>query len=111
MQNGWVQPAHRASRLALARSRHDQWKKRGAPVEMLSREQVAAITGSSFWHGGWLNRSGGHINPLAFARGLAGAALSHGVRLHTRSPVTASSAAARIGSRAWATPPPSRRAA
>ena len=87
VQNGWVQPAHRASRLALARSSHDQWKKRGAPVQMLSREQVAAITGSSFWHGGWLNRSGGHINPLGFARGLAGAALSQGVRVHSRSPV------------------------
>ncbi len=88
VQNGWVQPAHRASRLALSRSRHDQWQKRGAPVEMLSREQVAAITGSDFWHGGWQNRSGGHINPLAFARGLAGAALASGVRVHTRSPVT-----------------------
>lgn len=87
VQNGWVQPAHRTSRLALARSRHDQWKKRGAPVEMLSREQVAAVTGSNFWHGGWQNRSGGHINPLGFARGLARAALASGVRVHTRSPV------------------------
>lgn len=88
VQNGWVQPAHRPGRMALARSRHDQWKKAGAPVELLDREQVREITGSQFWHGGWLNPTGGHINPLGFARGLARAAIASGVRVFTRSPVT-----------------------
>lgn len=87
VQNGWVQPAHRESRLALARSRHEQWRRRGAPVELLDRDQVAAITGSRFWCGGWRNPTGGHLNPLGFTRGLARAALRAGASLHPRTPV------------------------
>lgn len=87
VQNGWVQPAHRESRLELSRSRCAQWRRRGAPAELLDREQVAAITGSRFWCGGWQNPTGGHLNPLAFARGLARAAIGAGAALYTRTPV------------------------
>ena len=89
VQNGWVQPAHRTSRLALSRSRCEQWQRRGAPAEMLDRDQVAAITGSHFWCGGWTNPSGGHVNPLGFTRGLARAALQAGASVHTHTPVGA----------------------
>ncbi len=88
VQSGWLQPAHRESRMALARSRHAQWQRRGAPVELLDRDQVEALTGTRFWHGGWINRSGGHINPLGFARGLARAAIDAGAQVFTRSPAT-----------------------
>src|SRR5690606_14701723 len=44
--------------------------------------------GSDFWYGGMFNRTGGHINPLALARGLADACVKHGVILHETSPVT-----------------------
>jgi glycine/D-amino acid oxidase-like deaminating enzyme len=57
-------------------------------VALLSREEVRAITGSDAWHGGWWNRTGGHINPLALARGLAAAILRRGGHLYARSPVT-----------------------
>lgn len=87
VQNGWVQPAHRESRLAVSRSRVAQWTKRGAPARLLDRDEVAALTGSRFWHGGWINQSGGHINPLAFARGLARAAIEAGAAVHTGSAV------------------------
>ena len=86
VQNGWVQPAHTAGRMELAQSRYQQWKRRGADVELLNREQVSAITGSPYWHGGWQNRTGGHINPLGLARGLADAALKAGARIFTQSP-------------------------
>lgn len=87
VQNGWVQPAHRESRLAVSRSRVAQWAKRGAPARLLDRDEVTAITGSRYWHGGWINPTGGHINPLAFARGLARAAIGVGAQVHTRTPV------------------------
>ena len=83
VQNGWIQPAHRESRLAISRSRVAQWTKRGAPVRLLDRDEMAALTGSRFWHGGWINPTGGHINPLAFTRGLARAAAGAGAQLHT----------------------------
>ena len=85
-QTGWIQPAHRESRLALSRSRFEQWRRRGAAVELLDRDRVAELTGSRFWYGGWRAATGGHLNPLAFARGLARAAIAAGARVHTRTP-------------------------
>ena len=96
VQNGWVQPAHRESRLSLSRSRCEQWRRRGAPAELVDREQVAAITGSRMWCGGWLNPTGGHLNPLAFTRGLAQAALAAGAMVHTH---TAATGLQRVGDR------------
>jgi glycine/D-amino acid oxidase-like deaminating enzyme len=88
VQNGWIQPAHRPSRMRLAESRVRQWGSRGAPVRLLSREQMAGLAGTDHWHGGWENRTGGRINPLGFVRGLAEAAIRAGATVHTRSPVT-----------------------
>jgi glycine/D-amino acid oxidase-like deaminating enzyme len=89
-QHGWLQPAHAASRMAGVRAKHDQWARRGAPVEMLDGSQTASMTGSDYYrHGGWMHRSGGHIQPLGYARGLAHAAIRAGVRLHDRSPAEA----------------------
>lgn len=45
------------------------------------------MLGSNAWFGGFWNRSGGHINPLALARGLARAVVDAGGRLYTHSPV------------------------
>lgn len=88
VQNGWIQPAHRPSRMRLVEGRVRQWARRGAPVRLLSREEVAALAGSDHWHGGWENPTGGRINPLGFARGLAEAAIAAGATVHTDSPVT-----------------------
>ncbi|PFH20175.1 NAD(P)/FAD-dependent oxidoreductase [Burkholderia sp. JKS000303] len=88
VQAGWIQPAHRESRLKLVQARVDQWQRRGIDVEMLDRDRTAALTGSSFWRGGWQNPTGGHLNPLAFVRGLAQAARDAGASLHSRTPVS-----------------------
>jgi glycine/D-amino acid oxidase-like deaminating enzyme len=88
-QSGWIQPAHSPGRVkAVGEKRWREWGALGAPVELLDRKQVAELTGSNAWHGGWLNRSGGHINPLAFARGLAKAAIATGATVFTGSPAT-----------------------
>jgi glycine/D-amino acid oxidase-like deaminating enzyme len=85
-QAGWVQPVHSPGRIRIAERRVKQWSKFGAPVELLSREQVADTTGSDAWYGGFWNKTGGHVNPLALARGLARAALGLGARIYARSP-------------------------
>jgi len=88
-QSGWVQPAHSPGRVkAVSEKRFREWGERGAPVELLDRRRAAELLGTGAWHGGWLNRSGGHINPLAFARGLAAVAIGKGVRVFTGSPAT-----------------------
>ncbi|NVN85262.1 MAG: FAD-binding oxidoreductase [Rhodopseudomonas sp.] len=87
-QAGWVQPVHSPGRIKIAERRVRQWSKFGAPVELLSREQTRDMLGSDAWYGGFWNRTGGHINPLALARGLARTVLAHGGRIYARSPVT-----------------------
>jgi len=85
-QAGWVQPVHSPGRIKIAERRVRQWSKFGAPVELLSREQTRDMLGSDAWFGGFWNRTGGHINPLALARGLARTVLGLGARIYARSP-------------------------
>jgi glycine/D-amino acid oxidase-like deaminating enzyme len=85
-QSGWVQPVHSPGRIRIAERRVKQWSKFGAPVELLSRDEVRDMTGSDAWYGGFWNKTGGHVNPLALARGLARAALGLGARIYARSP-------------------------
>ena len=86
-QSGWVQPVHSPGRIKIAERRVRQWSKFGAPVELLSREETRAMLGSDAWYGGFWNRTGGHINPLALSRGLARVVLEQGGRIYARSPV------------------------
>jgi glycine/D-amino acid oxidase-like deaminating enzyme len=83
---GWIQPATSEASLAQLAQRAAQWSRRGAPVSLLSRSEVLQLTGSALYCGGLLDRRGGTVQPLAFVRGLARAALGAGARIHTHSP-------------------------
>jgi glycine/D-amino acid oxidase-like deaminating enzyme len=85
-QTGWVQPVHSPGRIRIAERRVRQWSKFGAPVDLLSRDETRQMLGSDAWFGGFWNRSGGHINPLALSRGLARVVLECGGRIYARSP-------------------------
>lgn len=87
-QTGWFQPAHSPGRIRLSKKRVEAWRRYGSPAELLDREAAARLLGSDFWYGGMFNPTGGHINPLALARGLAEVCVRHGVVLHEASPVT-----------------------
>jgi glycine/D-amino acid oxidase-like deaminating enzyme len=87
-QAGWIQPVHSPGRIKIAERRVRQWSKAGADVEFLSREEIAKMLGSDAWFGGFWNRTGGHINPLALSRGLARAALDRGARIFAHSPAS-----------------------
>ncbi|MDX1375450.1 MAG: FAD-binding oxidoreductase [Burkholderiales bacterium] len=86
VQNGWVQPAHSPGRLRLTERRAREWGLLGAPVEMLDRDGIERVTGSRFWYGGWANKTGGKLNPLAYCRELARCAIAAGAVVHTQSP-------------------------
>jgi glycine/D-amino acid oxidase-like deaminating enzyme len=77
---------HSPGRIKIAERRVRQWSKFGAPVELLSRDEVRKMLGSEAWFGGFWNRSGGYINPLALSRGLARAVLERGGHIYARSP-------------------------
>ncbi|MDE0808481.1 MAG: FAD-binding oxidoreductase [Alphaproteobacteria bacterium] len=88
-QNGWIQPAHSPGRMRLVERRLNEWTRRGAKADLLSREALRDLIGSDAWHGGWVAHEGGTVHPMAYARGLAKAAAGKGARIHTRSPAVA----------------------
>lgn len=69
-------------------ARAAQWSRRGAPVEVLNARDTEAKVGSQAYAGSLWDRRAGTIQPLAYARGLAGAALNAGAKIFTRSAVT-----------------------
>jgi glycine/D-amino acid oxidase-like deaminating enzyme len=85
-QAGWIQPVHSPGRIRIAERRVRQWSKFGATVELLSRDRTRQMLGSDAWFGGFWNKTGGHINPLALSRGLARVVLDRGGRIFARSP-------------------------
>jgi sarcosine oxidase len=85
-RTGWIQPATSESALAQLAVRAQQWRRRGAAVDMLSRVEIQALTGSQRYCGGLIDRRGGTVQPLAFVRGLAAALLTAGGEVFTRSP-------------------------
>lgn len=85
-RTGWIQPATSAATLTLLEARAGQWRRRGADVAMLSDREIARLTGSRRYSGGWIDRRGGTVQPLSYVRGLARAAQSAGARIFCRSP-------------------------
>lgn len=86
---GWVQPAHSAAALATITNRANAWAKRGAKVELLDKSQTAAALGTPFYHGAWIDRRAGTVQPLSYVRGLARAAIAKGARVFVDSPAQA----------------------
>jgi glycine/D-amino acid oxidase-like deaminating enzyme len=82
---GWLQPATSQAALARLARRAEQWWRRGMPLDLLSRREILQLTGSARYCGGLLDRRGGTLQPLAYVRGLAHAALRAGVHIFTRS--------------------------
>ncbi len=86
VRNGWIQPAHSPGRARLAAQRAHQWQARGVPAAPLDAAAMAEHLGSTAYAGGWRHAGGGHINPLAFTRGLARAVVAEGGIVHEHSP-------------------------
>jgi glycine/D-amino acid oxidase-like deaminating enzyme len=86
-QSGWIQPAHSAAAFEKVKSRAGQWASRGRPAVILDRDAIRATTGADGYFGGWTDRSGGVVNPVEYARGLADAAEKAGARIFERSAV------------------------
>jgi glycine/D-amino acid oxidase-like deaminating enzyme len=86
VRTGWIQPATSQAALAQLEARVKQWQRRGAAVELLTARAVSELTGSERYCGGLLDRRGGTVQPLAYARGLARAVLRHGGAIFTQCP-------------------------
>ena len=84
--------------LAEIEERDRQWRARGAPVRLLGKAEAAAKIGTNAYAGALLDERAGTIQPLAYARGLAGAAIAAGACVFSSSPSSAATPTAIAGS-------------
>lgn len=87
-QSGWIQPLHSPEKRAWLEDRVAQWQALGRPVKALSRDEAVAEIGSDGYHGAFLDPTGGHLNPLAYVRGLTAAAIRNDAKVFSSSRAT-----------------------
>ena len=82
-RTGTIHAAHSPRGYDDLARRAEEWRRLGAPVDLLSRDEAAEMIGSTSFFGGLLDHRAGTINPMAYARGLARAALGAGAKVST----------------------------
>jgi glycine/D-amino acid oxidase-like deaminating enzyme len=88
-QNGTLRVAYSERAVGGVEATARQCIARGMPVTMLDRDQVAEATGTNRYLAAMRDDRGGDVNPLAYIRGLAKAALAAGAKIYGRTPVRA----------------------
>jgi glycine/D-amino acid oxidase-like deaminating enzyme len=86
-RSGTLHCAVGAGGFAEIAERERQWRARGAAVKLLDAGETAAKVGAHAYVGSLLDKRAGTIQPLAYARGLASAAIGAGARIFAASPV------------------------
>lgn len=79
---GWLQAIHTEKAAVRAQRRAAQWQRRGANVDFLNGTETEAIAGTGGYVGGVIDRRGGALQPLSFARELARVASNAGADIH-----------------------------
>ncbi len=88
-RNGTLHCAHSRGGLQDLERRYKQLRRYDAPVDILDSRQAAARTGSNAFQGALFDPRAGTINPLAYCRGLARAAIKASARFCEKTPATA----------------------
>jgi glycine/D-amino acid oxidase-like deaminating enzyme len=86
-QSGTLRAAYTQRSATAIRGFADQCARRAMPVDLLERDAIAAATGTDRYICALLDRRGGFVNPLAYARGLARAAVQQGAVIYGNTPV------------------------
>lgn len=86
-RRGTLHCAVGAAGLREITQRAREWAAMGAPVELLDASAAKDRLGASGYAGALLDRRAGTLQPLAYVRGLAAAAIRAGASIHTQSPV------------------------
>ncbi len=87
-QSGTLRAAYTSRSAVGIRALADQCARRDMPVELLERDAMQEATGTDRYICGLLDRRGGFVNPLGYARGLAQAAMQAGATIHGDTAVT-----------------------
>lgn len=86
-QSGTLHCAHSTLGWASLKERARQYLERGASVDLLNAEEAAVKTGTDHFAGALLDHRAGTIQPLAYVRGLAKAAIAQGATVYEKSSV------------------------
>jgi glycine/D-amino acid oxidase-like deaminating enzyme len=86
---GTLRAVYAAAHMAVLRDSVEQWTRRGVPLELWTGQQMTEATGTARYLAGTFEASGGSVNPLSLARGLAAAAKRAGVKIYGSTPVLA----------------------
>ncbi len=87
-KNGTFHMAHSKFGVKAIETRAKMLEERGENIQLLNRQQIRDKSGIESYHGAIFHPDAGTVQPLSYARGLAKAAQSEGVTIHTSSPVT-----------------------
>ena len=87
-QGGWLCPAHAPALAGRLEARVRAWEPYAPRVRLLDRAETVRLTGCPGFHAAYLDPAGGRLNPLAYVRGLAAAALRAGAHVHGDTAVT-----------------------
>ena len=80
---GTIHAAHGKLGFVDLQYRKSEWDRLGAPVDLLSADETAELTGTRRFYGALVDKRAGTINPMGYCRGLARAALQNGAKLTT----------------------------
>jgi glycine/D-amino acid oxidase-like deaminating enzyme len=88
LQSGTIRSAITRTGATEVTASAEQWIRRGAPVSRLDRNAINTETATDRYQAAMLDRRGGQLNPLSYARGLAKAAMQQGATIHGHTKVT-----------------------
>jgi glycine/D-amino acid oxidase-like deaminating enzyme len=97
LQSGTLRAAFHARDAAGIRATATQCMRHDMPVELLESDAVRQASGTGRYVCAMLDRRGGQVNPLGYARGLAQAAMQAGAAVHGGTPALS----VRRNGRAW----------
>ena len=85
-KTGWIQLAKGPQGRVTTDTHVAQWGQRNVSVRTLSKDEIETRVGTSAYASGLIDERGGNLHPLKYARGLAAACLSLGVKIFPSSP-------------------------
>ena len=89
VRNGFLQPVHARSMTSKVENMAASWSRWGADCKYIDAGETALHLGTDTYYGALFEPGGGYLNPIAYTRGLARAAISRGAAIHIQSPVSA----------------------
>lgn len=89
LQHGWIEVAARAKHMPALRELYEEMVEDGHGVhwELVEKDAMQSLLGTTAYHGGVIDRRSGHLHPLNLCAGEASAAAGLGVQIFEGSPV------------------------